>query len=697
MKLVVAEKPSAAQSFAKVLGADNRKEGWWEGNGYLVSWCVGHLVELVPPEVYNEKYRKWRKADLPIIPSQWLYQISPATRKQFQILKRLMERKDVDSLICATDAGREGELIFRLVYQQCGCRKPFKRLWVSSMEDSAIRAGFQNLKPSKEYDALYEAALCRAQADWLVGMNGTRLFSCLYGQTLNVGRVMTPTLAMVVAREAEIGAFKSEPFYTVELSLPGFTAVSQRIKDKAEAAAICKKCAGGTVTVKKVEQKDKSEKPPALYDLTTLQRDANRLLGYTAQQTLDYLQNLYEKKLCTYPRTDSRYLTSDMADGLPDLVQIIADMMPFTADMELHCTVDQVINDRKVTDHHAVIPTRSLCETDLSGLPLGERAVLKLVAFRLLCAMAQPYTFSETAVVVECAGLEFTAKDCTVKNPGWRELDTAYRAGLKNAELETVDKALPELSEGQTLPISSVAVKEGKTRPPKHFTEDTLLSAMETSGKEDMPEDAERKGLGTPATRAGVLEKLVSTGFLERKKSKKTVQLMPSHDAVSLITVLPEQLQSPLLTAEWEYQLGEIERGELAPEDFMDGISTMLKELVGTYQMIKGTEYLFTPPREMVGKCPRCGGDVAELQKGFFCQNEGCKFAIWKNNKWWELKRKQPTKAIVTALLKDGRAHVTGLYSEKTGKTYDATVVLEDDGQYANFKLEFDQQKGGKR
>ena len=311
--------------------------------------------------------------------------------------------------------------------------------------------------------------------------------------------------------------------------------------------------------------------------------------------------------------------------------------------------------------------------------------------------MAQPYTFAETAVVVECAGAEFTAKGRTVKQPGWRALDAAYRAGLKNAEPETEDKALPELSEGQTLPLSGAAVKEGKTTPPKHFTEDTLLSAMETAGKDDMPEDAERKGLGTPATRAGILEKLVSTGFLERKKSKKTVQLMPSHDAVSLITVLPEQLQSPLLTAEWEYRLGEIERGELAPEDFMDGISTMLKELVGTYQMIKGTEYLFTPPREVVGKCPRCGGDVAELQKGFFCQNEGCKFAIWKNNKWWELKRKQPTKAIVTALLKNGRAHVSGLYSEKTGKTYDATVVLEDDGQYANFKLEFDQQKGGKR
>ena len=451
--------------------------------------------------------------------------------------------------------------------------------------------------------------------------------------------------------------------------------------------------------MKKVERKEKSEKPPALYDLTTLQRDANRLLGFTAQQTLDYLQNLYEKKLCTYPRTDSRYLTSDMAASLSELVRLTAGALPFAGGMEISCNAAQVINDKKVTDHHAVIPTRNLQGADLSGLPLGEKAVLELVSLRLLCAVAQPYTFAETAVVVECAGAEFTAKGRTVKQPGWRALDVAYRAGLKNAEpdKETEDKALPELMEGQSLPLSGAAVKEGKTTPPKHFTEDTLLSAMETAGKDDMPDNAERKGLGTPATRAGILEKLVSTGFLERKKSKKTVQLLPSHDAVSLITVLPEQLQSPLLTAEWEYRLGEIERGELAPEDFMAGISAMLQELMRTYQVIKGTEYLFTPPREVVGKCPRCGGDVAELQKGFFCQNEGCKFAIWKNNKWWELKRKQPTKTIVTALLKDGRAHVTGLYSEKTGKTYDATVVLEDDGKYANFKLAFDRQKGGKR
>ena len=699
MKLVIAEKPSVAQSLAAVIGAVTRKDGYLEGNGWRVSWCVGHLAGLADADSYDPKYAKWRYDDLPILPEHWQMVVGKDKKKQFDVLKQLMNAPDVTEVVNACDAGREGELIFRSVYELAGCQKPMKRLWISSMEDSAIREGFANLRPGADYDGLRDAALCRAKADWLVGINATRLFSVLYHRTLNIGRVMSPTLALIVQREAEIDTFKPVPFYTVTLELPGFSVSGERMADKAAAEQLKKACQGTNVTVKQVERKDKSEKPPALYDLTTLQRDANRLLGYTAQQTLDYLQALYEKKLCTYPRTDSRYLTSDMAEGLPVLVNLVANAMPFRKGIAISCDAAQVINDKKVTDHHAVIPTRNIQGADLSGLPAGEKAVLELVALRLLCAVAQPYTFAETAVVVECAGSEFTAKGRTVKNQGWRAMDAAYRASMKNAEpdKDTEDKALPELAEGQELPVSGAAVKEGKTTPPKHFTEDTLLSAMETAGKDDMPENAERKGLGTPATRAGILEKLVSTGFLERKKSKKTVQLLPSHDAISLITVLPEQLQSPLLTAEWEYRLGEIERGELSPEDFMAGISAMLRELVETYQVIKGTEYLFSPPREVVGKCPRCGGEVAEMQKGFFCQNEGCKFAIWKNSKWWEMKRKQPTKAIVTALLKDGRAHVNSLYSEKSGKTYDATVVLEDDGKYANFKLEFDRQKGGSK
>ena len=698
MRLVIAEKPSVAKSLAAVLGAATRKDGYLEGGGWLVSWCLGHLAGLADAATYNPDYAKWRYDDLPILPETWRFTIAKDKRDQFDVLRTLLRREDVTEVVNACDAGREGELIFRTVYCLAGCQKPMKRLWISSMEDSAIREGFANLRPGADYDGLHQAALCRAKADWLVGINATRLFSVLYHRTLNIGRVMSPTLALIVQREAEIDAFKPVPFYTVALDLPGFTAASARMDKKADAEQLKNACQGGPVTVKQVERRDKSEKPPALYDLTTLQRDANRLLGFTAQQTLDYLQNLYEKKLCTYPRTDSRYLTSDMAEGLPVLVNLVANAMPFRKGIAISCDAAAVINDKKVTDHHAVIPTRNIREADLTALPVGERAILELVALRLLCAVAQPYTFAETAVVVECDGAEFTAKGRTVKQPGWRALDAAYRASMKSAPEQdgnSEDKALPELAEGQELPVAGAAVKEGKTTPPKHFTEDTCSPRWKLPGKTICRRTPSAKGWAPPPPAPGFWRKLVSTGFLERKKSKKTVQLLPSHDAISLITVLPEQLQSPLLTAEWEYRLGEIERGELAPEDFMAEITAMLKELVGTYQVIKGSEYLFAPPREVVGKCPRCGGEIAEMQKGFFCQDKSCKFAIWKNSKWWAAKRKQPTKAIVAALLKDGRAHVTGLYSEKSGKTYDATVVMEDTGQYVNFKLEFDRQKGG--
>ena len=698
MRLVIAEKPSVAQSLSAVIGANARKDGYLEGNGWRVSWCVGHLAGLADADSYDPKYAKWRYDDLPILPSDWKMSVGRDKKKQFDILKKLLCAPDVTEVVNACDAGREGELIFRNVYELAGCKKPMKRLWISSMEDSAIREGFENLRPGADYDGLHQAALCRAKADWLVGINATRLFSVLYRRTLNIGRVMSPTLALIVQREAEIEAFQPEPFYTVALELPGFTAVGARMKDKTAAKELQTACRGGSAVVKQAQRKEKSEKPPALYDLTTLQRDANRLLGFTAQQTLDYLQNLYEKKLCTYPRTDSRYLTSDMAEGLPVLVNLTANAMPFRKGIAIVCNPEAVINDKKVTDHHAVIPTRNLRDADLSALPVGEKAVLELVAARLLCAVAEPHLYEETAATLVCAGQEFAAKGKTIQRPGWRRLDAAYHAGLKNApepEERPEEKTLPELSEGQSLSVSNASVKEGKTSPPKHFTEDTLLSAMENAGKEDMPDTAERKGLGTPATRAGILEKLASTGFLERKKSKKTVQLMPSRDARSLITVLPEQLQSPLLTAEWEYRLGEIERGELSPEEFLSGIYAMLRELAATYQVVKGTEYLFSPPREAVGRCPRCGGEVTESQKGFFCQSETCRFAIWKDSKWWSAKKKQPTKAIVAALLKDGRTRLTGCYSEKTGKTYDADVLLEDTGEYVNFKLDFGQRKGG--
>ncbi len=682
MKLVICEKPSVAQSVSSVIGATTRKDGYWEGSGWYVSWCIGHLAGFADAEHYDPRFAKWCFEDLPILPQTWQLEIGTGKQKQFAVLKQLMNDPDVTEVVNACDAGREGELIFRNVYTLAGCRKKVKRLWISSMEDSAIREGFSNLHPGGDYDGLYQAALCRAKADWLVGINATRLFSVLYHRTLNIGRVMTPTLALIVQRETEIQTFQPEPFYTVTLELPGLSVSGERMKDKAAAEEVRKACQGASATVTQVERKEKSEKPPALYDLTALQRDANRLLGFTAQQTLDYLQSLYEKKLCTYPRTDSRYLTDDMKDQVAEIAAIAAKITGMVLN---NVNASPVCNSKKVSDHHAIVPTMAASGADLTALPIGEQEILKLICRQVLCAVSSPHIVAETVVTLNCGGMSFTAKGITVLSMGWK----VY------LEQEPKNKALPDLSEGMVLSVDNSSIQEGKTSPPKHFTEDTLLSAMETAGKENMPEDAERKGLGTPATRAAILEKLVSAGFMERKKSKKAVQLLPSQDAVSLITVLPEQLQSPLLTAEWESRLGEVERGELSPEDFLNGICTMVKELVGTYQVIPGSEYLFSPPHEVVGRCPRCGGEVAETQKGFFCQNESCKFAIWKNSKWWVAKKKQPTKAIVAALLQEGRVHVPGLYSEKTGKLYDAAVVIEDDGQYVHFRLEFTRQKGG--
>ena len=688
MKLVLAEKPSTAQSFAKVLGATKREDGYLEGNGYLVSWCVGHLVELTPPEGYDERYAKWKYSDLPIFPEQWKYQVSSSTRKQFGILKKLMARADVDSLICATDAGREGELIFRLVYHQCGCKKPFERLWVSSMEDSAIREGFQNLKPSSEYDALYEAALCRERADWLVGMNATRLFSCLYGQTLNVGRVMTPTLAMAVMREAEIFAFKSEPFYTVELTLSDFTATSERMKDKAEALAISKDCTGAVVTVTKAVSKEKAKKPPSLYDLTSLQRDANRVLGYTAQQTLDYTQNLYEKKLVTYPRTDSRYLTSDMADMLPALVELVFSTFPIAGVETVPVSAGQVINDQKVSDHHAILPTRELQKCNFSELPKGELAILQLICTRLLCAVGEPYRYTETQVELDKDGVPFTAKGKQVVQMGWKQF-------IPRDKEKKEEPILPELLTGEGLSVHAAEVREGKTTPPKHYTEDTLLHAMETASADEMPEEAERKGLGTPATRAGTIEKLVRIGFLERKGDKKTKYLIPTHKGTALVTVMPEQIQSPSMTADWEEKLLMIERQEYDSEGFMQEIKQVISGLVKNYEVIKEAEVMMNESKS-VGKCPLCGASVEDRPKGYFCSVRECKFALWKNNRYFESIGKTPTSSVVSALLRDGKVKLEGCKSARTGKTYDAIVYMEvsPDGKI-NFKMEFE--NGGKK
>ena len=677
MRLVIAEKPSVAQSIAAVLNAKKRHDGYLEGSGYLVSWCFGHLAELADAAAYNADYAKWTMKDLPIVPTNYRFTICEDKRNQFDILRGLLRREDVSEVVNACDAGREGELIFRTVYCLAGCSKPILRLWISSMEDDAIHAGFKQLKSGRNYDGLHQSALCRAKADWLVGINATRYFSLTYGRTLNIGRVMSPTLALLVQREADISAFVPEPFYTVQLDC-GFIAATDRMKDRKTADGIANACKGKTAIVKSVERKEKAEKAPALYDLTALQRDANRILGYTAQQTLDYLQSLYEKKLCTYPRTDSRFLTEDMEDSISGLVSSAAAVCGVASPTTIHAK--QVCNNKKVTDHHAIVPTVSAGKTDLMSLPLGEREVLKLAAKGLLRAISEAHRYAETVITVECAGHSFTAKGKTVLVPGW-----------KSYEQEQMEAAstLPDVAEHQPISVSDAAVKTGKTTPPKHFTEDTLLSAMESAGKEDMPDDAERKGIGTPATRSGIIEKLVSSGFVERKKSKKVVNLLPTSTGTALITVLPEQLQSPQLTAEWEHRLKEIERGEIVPDSFMDGITAMLGELMQTYKPIPGAEVLFPSRREIVGKCPRCKADVTETPKGFFCENRACSFALWKNSKFFTAKKKTLTKTLAATLLKDGRAPLKGCYSQKTGKTYDTVILLEDDGQRVSYKMVF--------
>ena len=641
-----------------------------------MSWGFGHLAELANADTYDEKYAKWRYDDLPIVPANWKYKIPRDKYSQFETLKKLMNRADVSDVINACDAGREGELIFRNIYKMTGCKKPIFRLWISSMEDNAIEQGFRDLKDGKEYDNLFAAARCREWADWLVGINATRLFSILYHRTLNVGRVVSPTLALLVQREAEIGAFKPEPFYTAELDFGSFTATSEKFKKKSEADAVIPKT-GEPVVVKSVTSKEKTEKAPALYDLTTLQRDANRQLGYTAQQTLDYVQSLYEKKLCTYPRTDSRYLTDDMADGVNAVVACSVGICDEAAPPEVLSR--QICNSKKVSDHHAIIPTLVAGETDINALPAGEREIIKLIAKQVLRAVCDSFRYRETVAVISCGDHTFTAKGKIVENPGWKIYN----------EKEQTDKVLPELADGDELKIANAEIKEGTTKPPAHFTEDSLLSAMEVAGAKDMPDDAERKGLGTPATRAGIIEKLIATGFVERKKAKKTVSLVPAHTGVSLITVLPEQLQSPLLTAEWEHKLKMVEHGELDADAFMAEISRMVSDLVKTYSVIKGAEVLFPSGRDVIGKCPRCGGDVTESKKGFFCESNDCRFGLWRDNKFLTGKKITLTKKMVATLLKDGKIPVKGIFSEKTGKSYDATLVMSDDGAKTIYSLDF--------
>lgn len=688
MKLIICEKPSVAKTVAGALGAAEKKDGYIQGDDLLVSWCVGHLVSMADAGSYDERFRKWQYEDLPILPEAWKYTLTPGKEKQFSVLQELMRRADVTELVNGCDAGREGELIFRFVVEQAGCEKPVKRLWISSMEDSAIREGYAAMRDGKEYDALYQSALCRARADWLVGINATRLFSVLYHKTLNVGRVLSPTLNLLVERDGKITTFKKEKYHVVHIGCCGADAKSEHIPDAAEADKLKADCEQSQAVCTSLTKEKKTVQPPKLFDLTSLQREANRVYGFTAKQTLDYAQALYEKRLLTYPRTDSNYITSDMEASTADLVSALLPLLPFAQGAALSPNIGRVIDNAKVTDHHAILPTAAFAKTGFDGLAESEKKLLSLVCMKLLCAVAPPHEYEAVTAIFECCGKPFTAKGKRILSDGWKDMERRFRLTLKSKDAEQAEDeaALPELAEGQTFDKPAASVSEHYTTPPKPYTEDTLLSAMESAGKEDMPDDAERKGLGTPATRAAMIEKLLSAGFAERKGKS----LVPTKDGVNLAVILPDLLKSPQLTAEWESRLTEIAKGEADPDEFMGGIAELVRELVKTYSHIsEDGKKLFSPEREAIGTCPRCGSPVYEGKKNYYCSDRACRFVMWKNDRFFESRKTAFSKKIAAALLKDGKAKVKGLYSERTGKTYDGTVLLCDTGdQYVNYRVE---------
>jgi DNA topoisomerase-3 len=695
--LVIAEKPSVGMNLAAVLGATGRKDGYTEGNGYIVSWCVGHLVGLADAYGYDEKYGKWRREDLPIVPEDWKTVIFEDKKKQFNVLRGLMNRPDVERLVCATDAGREGELIYRFVYQTAGCKKPFKRLWISSMEESAIKKGFAELRDGHDYDPLYYSALCRAKADWLIGINATRLFSSLYGKTLNVGRVQTPTLAMLTERSAKISGFVKEKYHIVRLDMDtgggAIAARSGHVKDPDEAERIRAAADKKAAVCVSLTKEQKTVSPPKLFDLTALQRESNRLFGYTAQQTLDAAQKLYEMKLLTYPRTDSRHITSDMAAGIPTLTQTAAAFIGAGATVPVN--VGQVINDAKVSDHHAIIPTAALAGADISKLSDTGRNILSLISSRLVCAVGEKHVYEVVTAAFDCNGHTFTAKGKTAIADGWKAAEQRFISApeLKDtgADGDSDGGALPPTVEGQTFDNAAATVTEHYTKPPAPYTEDTLLAAMENAGAEDTTDEAERRGLGTPATRAAVIEKLVKGGFVTRKGRR----LIPTPDGKNLVKVLPDALKSPALTAEWENALTLIAKGKARPDVFMRGIEDMARALVDDNTAPLDEYRRFFAARESIGVCPRCGGSVVESKKNFHCDNGNCGFVMWKSDRFFTGRKKELTKPIAAALLKTGKAAVKGLYSEKKDKTYDAVVLLADTGgKYVNYRFEIN---AGKR
>lgn len=694
MILVIAEKPSVSGSLSKVLGATSRKNGYFEGGGYLVSWCLGHLAEYVEPNAYDKKYERWHYEDLPIIPDTWRLAVAEAKKEQFKVLSDLLNRSDLEYIVNACDAGREGESIFRRVYALAGSKAPVKRLWISSMEDASIRDGFAHLKDSSDYDHLFQAAECRAKADWLVGMNATRAFTTKYYKRLVIGRVQTPTLAMLVERQHKMDDFVREPYYKVSLSSDGLTVASDPIKEETEGNHLVQNCQGKPATVTKLEKTKKTTKSPRLYDLTTLQREANRVFGYTAQDTLNTLQELYEEKLVTYPRTDSQYITEDMAGTVQGLLTDLPKIVPFLSEIAIGDQVSRLVNNAKVTDHHAILPTQEATKTDLSSLSEKQKNIFNLVGQRLAQAVSPDCIYEETAVEVLCEGAVFKAKGKVVLEPGYQAIEDAFRS-YYNKVKETDEKAdIPaSLTEGMELGSVQARKSQHFTSPPKAYTEDTLLSAMETAGNKKFDADTEKKGLGTPATRASIIEKLVNSGYAVRKGK----QIIPTKDGMELIGVIPDYLKSAALTAEWENRLLAIERGEVSADDFIQGICNLLTMVLNGCDSIPEAERQRFDARVSIENCPFCGKPVYESVKNFYCSDKSCRFALWKENRFLANMRKTIDKKMAVDLLKTGKTHVADLYSPKKDSTFAADLVMKIENERPTFSLSFPKTNNGKK
>lgn len=692
--LVIAEKPSVAQSYAKNLSAYKREDGYLEGESCIVSWCLGHLAEYAQPEEYDSKYEKWQFDDLPILPEAWKLKVSKDKKKQFDVLKGLMNRSDVEYLVNGCDAGREGELIFQRVYDLAGCRKPVKRLWISSMEDAAIQKGFQTMKSEEEYKNLCMAAVCRAQADWLIGMNGTRAYTTRYFKRLVVGRVQTPTLAILAERQERIEHFQKEAFYKVALTDGKLTVVSENIANEEAADLLAALCNGSTAVVTQMKKERKKSFPPKLYDLTSLQREANRYFGYTAKRTLDMLQELYEEKLITYPRTDSQFVTEDMKDSVEELVGKMPVLLPFVDYGQLGHDIKRVINNAKVSDHHAILPTKEAVEKGIADLPADKKNLMMLICQQLVQATGEEYLYEQTDITVKCQEHDFKARGKIPVQMGFKEVEKAFKQLCVKAEPVEGKEKETSIPAGYEEGMRLFPVKAEKTThytsPPKPFNEDTLLAAMETAGNKEFDSETEKKGLGTPATRASIIEKLVSSGYAQRKGK----QILPSIEGKELVKVMPEYLKSAVMTAEWENQLLMMEKGQITDTQFMGEITSLVRKILEVCREIPEEERRrFQTAREVIGKCPVCGCDVFEGKQNFYCSNRQCDFALWKENRFLGSMEKNLDKKMARELLDKACTHVKGLYSKKKDMKFDADLLLTLEDGKPRFHLEFPKKK----